>query len=183
MGRTPYTLTFFEQINSPQGPWLTTADEIPDPRALRIRTWVDDELRQDGSTAELVYGPDELLAWCSRGITLEPGDRVADGQHLVDEQDLGVDVDRDREAQPDVHARRVVPHRRVDELLEPGERHDVVEHAIDVGLLHAEDRRVEVHVFASRQIGVEAGAQLEQGGEPARVLVEAHPCPRVRAGR
>jgi 2-keto-4-pentenoate hydratase/2-oxohepta-3-ene-1,7-dioic acid hydratase in catechol pathway len=64
---------------APQGPWLTTADEIADPRALRIRTWVDGELRQDGSTAELVYGPEELLAWCSRGITLEPGDLVTTG--------------------------------------------------------------------------------------------------------
>jgi 2-keto-4-pentenoate hydratase/2-oxohepta-3-ene-1,7-dioic acid hydratase in catechol pathway len=64
---------------APQGPWLTTADEVPDPRALRIRTWVDGELRQDGRTAELVYGPDELLAWCSRGITLEPGDVVTTG--------------------------------------------------------------------------------------------------------
>jgi len=64
---------------APQGPWLTTADEIPDPRQLRIRTWVDGELRQDGSTRELIYGPEELLAWCSRGITLEPGDLVTTG--------------------------------------------------------------------------------------------------------
>ncbi len=64
---------------APLGPWLTTADEVPDPRRLRIRTWVDGELRQDGSTAELIHGPEELVAWCSRGITLEPGDLITTG--------------------------------------------------------------------------------------------------------
>ena len=52
---------------------------------------------------------------------------VADGEHLVDEQDLGLDVGGDGEAEAHEHARRVVLHRRVDELLEPGELDDVVE--------------------------------------------------------
>ncbi len=64
---------------APQGPWLTTCEEIPDPRALRIRTWVNDELRQDGSVGELVHGPTTLLSWCSRGITLQPGDIISTG--------------------------------------------------------------------------------------------------------
>ncbi|HEY0746004.1 MAG TPA: fumarylacetoacetate hydrolase family protein [Steroidobacteraceae bacterium] len=64
---------------APQGPWLTTPEEVPDPRALRIRTWVNGELRQDGSTRELIYGPEALLAWCSRGITLSPGDIISTG--------------------------------------------------------------------------------------------------------
>ncbi len=64
---------------APQGPWLTTSDEIPDPRGLRIRTWVNDELRQDGSVGDLVHGPTTLLSWCSRGITLQPGDIISTG--------------------------------------------------------------------------------------------------------
>ena len=64
---------------APQGPWLTTVDEVPDPRALHINTWVNGDLRQDGSTRELVYGPEALLAWCSRGITLAAGDIISTG--------------------------------------------------------------------------------------------------------
>ena len=60
-------------------PWLTTADAIPDPRALLIRTWVNGELRQEERTAELVHGPETLLAWCSRGITLQAGDIISTG--------------------------------------------------------------------------------------------------------
>ena len=63
---------------------------------------------------------------------------VADREHLVDEQDVRVDVHGDREAEPDVHARRVVLDRVVDELLELGELDDRVEQA--VGLLAATGR-------------------------------------------
>ena len=52
---------------------------------------------------------------------------VADREHLVDEQDVGVDVDGDREPEPDVHARGVVLDRLVDERLDPGEVDDLVE--------------------------------------------------------
>ena len=52
---------------------------------------------------------------------------VADGEHLVEQQHVGLDVRRDREAEPHVHPRRVRPHRQVDELLEPGERDDLVQ--------------------------------------------------------
>ena len=62
---------------------------------------------------------------------------VADGEHLVDEQDVGVDVDRDREPEPHVHARRVVLHRRVDEVLEAGEVDDLVEALVELLLAQA----------------------------------------------
>ena len=62
---------------------------------------------------------------------------VADREHLVDEQDVGIDVDRDGEAEPHVHARRVVLHRRVDELLEPGELDDLVEARVELLLARA----------------------------------------------
>ena len=52
---------------------------------------------------------------------------VADGEHLVDEQHVGIDVDRHGKAEPHVHARRVGLDRRVDELLELGELDDLVE--------------------------------------------------------
>jgi len=63
----------------PVGPWITTADEVPDPQALGIRTWVNGELRQDSSTAEMVFGVAELIEFLSRGMTLEPGDVIVTG--------------------------------------------------------------------------------------------------------
>jgi 2-keto-4-pentenoate hydratase/2-oxohepta-3-ene-1,7-dioic acid hydratase in catechol pathway len=63
----------------PMGPWLMTADEIPDPGVLRIRCRVNGETRQDASTAELVHGVAKLIAYCSRTFTLEPGDVIATG--------------------------------------------------------------------------------------------------------
>jgi len=64
---------------APFGPWLTTADEVPDPQGLRIRTWVNGELRQDGSTADMVFSVAELVAYCSAQFTLEPGDVITTG--------------------------------------------------------------------------------------------------------
>jgi 2-keto-4-pentenoate hydratase/2-oxohepta-3-ene-1,7-dioic acid hydratase in catechol pathway len=63
----------------PLGPWIVTADEIPDPGTLRIRCLVNDEVLQDASTAELVHGVPALVAFCSRFMTLEPGDIIATG--------------------------------------------------------------------------------------------------------
>ena len=64
---------------APFGPWITTADEVPDPQALRIRTWVNGELRQDGETSDMVFSVAELIAWCSASFTLEPGDVITTG--------------------------------------------------------------------------------------------------------
>lgn len=64
---------------APFGPWVTSADEVPDPQALRIRTWVNDELRQDGSTADMVFSVAELIEYCSHSFTLRPGDVIATG--------------------------------------------------------------------------------------------------------
>lgn len=63
----------------PMGPWVTTADEVPDPQALRIRTWVNGDLRQDASTAGMGFTVADLIAWCSASFTLEPGDVIATG--------------------------------------------------------------------------------------------------------
>jgi 2-keto-4-pentenoate hydratase/2-oxohepta-3-ene-1,7-dioic acid hydratase in catechol pathway len=63
----------------PIGPWVVTTDEIPDPGVLAIRCRVNGEIRQDASTAQLIHGVPELIAWLSRSFTLEPGDIIATG--------------------------------------------------------------------------------------------------------
>ena len=63
----------------PIGPWLVTADEIPDPLALRLWLDVDGHRYQDGTTATMVFGPVEIVAYASRFTTLHPGDVIATG--------------------------------------------------------------------------------------------------------
>jgi 2-keto-4-pentenoate hydratase/2-oxohepta-3-ene-1,7-dioic acid hydratase in catechol pathway len=62
----------------PMGPWIVTADEL-DGRDTRVRGWVNDELRQDGRTRDLIFDIPTLIETCSRGITLYPGDVIATG--------------------------------------------------------------------------------------------------------
>ena len=63
----------------PFGPWLTTADEVPDPGNLAIRTWVNGELRQSSNTSNLVFGIEALLAFISETCTLRAGDLILTG--------------------------------------------------------------------------------------------------------
>ncbi|MCZ7663186.1 MAG: fumarylacetoacetate hydrolase family protein [Thermoleophilia bacterium] len=63
----------------PTGPWLVTADEIPDPQALSIRCWVSGELMQESSTAQMVFTVADLVSHISRTMTLEPGDLIVTG--------------------------------------------------------------------------------------------------------
>jgi 2-keto-4-pentenoate hydratase/2-oxohepta-3-ene-1,7-dioic acid hydratase in catechol pathway len=63
----------------PWGPWITTADKVADPKNLRITTHVNGELRQDSSTADLIFGPQELVDFISETCTLEPGDLILTG--------------------------------------------------------------------------------------------------------
>lgn len=65
--------------HGPIGPWLTTADEAPDPHGVRIRTWVDGELRQDGNTNDFIYSIGEMIEELSTVFTLEPGDILSTG--------------------------------------------------------------------------------------------------------
>ncbi|MBO9580114.1 MAG: fumarylacetoacetate hydrolase family protein [Sphingobium sp.] len=62
----------------PMGPWLVTADEV-DVANLGIRCWVNDELRQDANTADLIFDIPILIETLSAGITLQPGDIIATG--------------------------------------------------------------------------------------------------------
>jgi 5-carboxymethyl-2-hydroxymuconate isomerase len=63
----------------PLGPVLLTADEVPDPQALRLSTRVNGELVQDSSTSEMVFGVAELISFCSHSFTLDPGDVLLTG--------------------------------------------------------------------------------------------------------
>lgn len=78
--RTP-TMTLGKSFDThgPLGPWIVTSDELGDPHSLGIKTWVNDELRQDGNTGEMIYDCFEQVAHLSTAFTLEPGDVIATG--------------------------------------------------------------------------------------------------------
>jgi 2-keto-4-pentenoate hydratase/2-oxohepta-3-ene-1,7-dioic acid hydratase in catechol pathway len=78
--RTP-TMTMGKSFDThgPLGPWLVTPDELEDPHNLTIRTFVNDELRQDGNTGEMIYDCYQQIAHLSEAFTLEPGDVIATG--------------------------------------------------------------------------------------------------------
>lgn len=64
---------------NPLGPWLVTADEMSDPHALALNLWVNGELRQDGSTKDMIFGVHHLVWYLSQFMVLEPGDIVDTG--------------------------------------------------------------------------------------------------------
>jgi 2,4-didehydro-3-deoxy-L-rhamnonate hydrolase len=63
----------------PMGPWLVTADEIPDPDHLAIRCLLNGEVMQDSNTDQMVFGVAELVSFISQTMTLEPGDVISTG--------------------------------------------------------------------------------------------------------
>ena len=67
------------QGSLPLGPGLTPAFLVPDPQDLRLRLWVNGELQQDESTADMICPVAELIAAASQVVTLEPGDVIATG--------------------------------------------------------------------------------------------------------
>jgi 2-keto-4-pentenoate hydratase/2-oxohepta-3-ene-1,7-dioic acid hydratase in catechol pathway len=64
---------------NPMGPWLVTADEVPDPQALGLRLSVNGAKRQDGSTSNMIFSVGYLLWYLSQYMVLEPGDVVNTG--------------------------------------------------------------------------------------------------------
>jgi 2-keto-4-pentenoate hydratase/2-oxohepta-3-ene-1,7-dioic acid hydratase in catechol pathway len=107
----------------PLGPGLTPSWLVPDPHDLRIRLWVNDELQQDGSTADMICDVPTLVAAASQAVTLEPGDVIATGTPAgvgagrgaslrpgdvvrTEIEHLGVLVNRIVAADPPVHAHR-----------------------------------------------------------------------------
>ncbi|AMK76794.1 MULTISPECIES: fumarylacetoacetate hydrolase family protein [Methylomonas] len=78
--RTPtWTLGKSFDTHGPLGPWLVTADEIADPHNLSLKTWVNEELRQNGNTSEMLFDCYELIAYLTQVMTLEPGDVISTG--------------------------------------------------------------------------------------------------------
>ena len=63
----------------PMGPWLITADEIPDPQQLPVRLRVNGVVKQEGNTNQMIYNVAQTIAMLSNGMTLEPGDIIATG--------------------------------------------------------------------------------------------------------
>jgi 2-keto-4-pentenoate hydratase/2-oxohepta-3-ene-1,7-dioic acid hydratase in catechol pathway len=63
----------------PFGPWVTTVDEVPNPEALALRTWVNGELRQDSNTSDLIFSCQELVDFIGQTCTLRPGDLILTG--------------------------------------------------------------------------------------------------------
>lgn len=65
--------------HGPLGPWLVTPEEVGDPQDLRVRCYVNEELRQDASTGEMVFDCFQQVSHLSEAFTLEPGDVIATG--------------------------------------------------------------------------------------------------------
>ncbi len=63
----------------PIGPYMVTADEVPDPQDLHLWCEIDGVMRQDGTTATMIFPVRELVAFVSRFMTLQPGDIIATG--------------------------------------------------------------------------------------------------------
>jgi 2,4-diketo-3-deoxy-L-fuconate hydrolase len=63
----------------PLGPWLSPADEVPDPQGLRLRSWVNGEPRQDSSTKDMIFDVAEVVRDLSQYMVLDPGDVILTG--------------------------------------------------------------------------------------------------------
>lgn len=64
---------------NPLGPWLLTADEVPDPQALSLRLSVNGDVRQNGNTSDMIFGVFELVRYLSQFMVLHPGDVINTG--------------------------------------------------------------------------------------------------------
>lgn len=76
---TQYTAGKNFRTSGPVGPWIVTADEIPDPHTLRIRTWLNGTVMQDANTAEMYFDVPTIIEHLSEFIDLEAGDIIAMG--------------------------------------------------------------------------------------------------------
>ena len=63
----------------PTGPWVVTKDEIEDPQALNLLLRINDTVKQEGNTSDMIYPVDAIIEWVSRGMTLLPGSIIASG--------------------------------------------------------------------------------------------------------
>ena len=113
---------------------------------------------------------------------------VADRQHLVHQEQIGVGVHGDRERQPHVHAGGVELDLGVDELLDAAEGDDGIETLVHLLLAQAEDGPVQVDVLTTGEVRMHAGAHLDQPGDPAAdtdtaAIREHHTADQFESGR
>jgi 2-keto-4-pentenoate hydratase/2-oxohepta-3-ene-1,7-dioic acid hydratase in catechol pathway len=82
-GLPPAGNTFYQMKSrdtfAPIGPFLVTADEVPDPHKLQVRLWVNGELKQNYNTSDMAHKIPRCIEWITSIHTLEPGDIVATG--------------------------------------------------------------------------------------------------------
>ncbi|MEX5340347.1 fumarylacetoacetate hydrolase family protein [Pseudomonas sp. I2] len=64
---------------TPVGPWIVDAADVPDVSALKLRTWINGELKQEGTTADMIFDIPYLIEYFSSFMTLQPGDMIATG--------------------------------------------------------------------------------------------------------
>src|SRR5687768_7960160 len=95
-----------------------------------------------------------------QALTLEP--HVADRKNLVHYEDIGVEVGRDREGEPGVHARGVALDWSVEKSFNFGKLDDGIKLSLKLRALHSNDRAVEENVFATRELRVKSSADFEQ---------------------
>jgi len=82
--------------HGPIGPWIVTADEIPDPQALDLTCHVNGEQRQASNTSQMIHPIDKQIEYLSTAFTLEPGDLIASGTP----EGVGVGMDPQMFLQP-----------------------------------------------------------------------------------
>ena len=78
---SPAQTTFAKSMDGfcPMGPYLLTADELPNPQDLEVKLWLNGELMQHGHTRDMLFPVDYLIEYISQYVTLEPGDVIATG--------------------------------------------------------------------------------------------------------
>ena len=97
-GNTFYQMKSRETF-APMGPWLVTADEVPDPLNLQVNLWVNGELKQSYHTSDMAHKIPRVIEWASSMHTLEPGDIIALGTNhrglsaLMDGDAVEMEVD------------------------------------------------------------------------------------------
>jgi 2-keto-4-pentenoate hydratase/2-oxohepta-3-ene-1,7-dioic acid hydratase in catechol pathway len=64
---------------APTGPWIVTADEVPDPHNLAIKLRLNGKTMQDSNTRQMIFNVGEVVAYCSQVFTIEPGDLIFTG--------------------------------------------------------------------------------------------------------
>lgn len=79
MASATFTMGKSWDTHCPMGPYLVTADEVPDPHTLDLRTWVNGELRQSSNTKYLIFNCFDIVEHLSTAFTLEPGDVIPTG--------------------------------------------------------------------------------------------------------